>query len=113
MGSPREKTESPLPQVLSSGKPPPAATTSRPAPVRESLARQASLVVRPTPTAWGAPAGRATGSPFSFPAAATTRAPRLNANLIAEQIPLILAQLLTPRENSKLMLITWALWLAA
>src|SRR3954469_11985578 len=109
MGSPRVKRESALPHVLSSGKPPPGATTSRPAPVRESLARQASLVVRPTPTTCGAPAGKATGSPFSFPAAATTSAPFLKANLIAEQIPLIFAQLLTPSENSKLMLITWAL----
>ena len=35
----------------------PGATRSRPAPVRESLARQASLVVRPTPRTWGAAAG--------------------------------------------------------
>src|SRR4051794_33149411 len=104
MASPRVKSESSLPQVLSSGKPPPGATTSSPAPVRDSLARQASLVVRPTPITCGAPAGKATGSPFSFPAAATTRAPFLNAYLTAEQIPLILAQLLTPSENSKLML---------
>src|SRR5829696_10532871 len=101
MGRPREKTASSLPQLLSSGKPPPGATTSRPAPVRESLARQASLVVRPTPITCGAPAGNATGSPFSLPAAATTSARFLNANLIAEQIPLIFAQLFTPSENSK------------
>ena len=75
--------------------------------MRDSLARQPSLVIRPTPITFGAPAGSATGSPFWFPAADTTTARRLVANRIAEQTLLILAQLFTAAENSKLMLITW------
>ena len=55
---------------------------SRPAPVRDSSARRASLVERPTPITFGAPAGNATGAPLELPAAATT-APRFLANLIA------------------------------
>ena len=86
---------------------------SRPAPVRDSSARQASLVERPTPITFGAPAGNATGAPLELPAAATTTAPRFLANLIASQTLLILLQLSTPVANSKLMLITSARLLAA
>ena len=61
----------------------------------------------------GSARGKGDRLAVSFPAAATPSAPLFNANLMAAQMPLTSVQPSTPRENSKLTLITCALWEAA